>query len=212
MLSLQSMVIAVWREIENRKLDFLWALLSLGMVVFTWLYAVRAPYAPIWLYVLLDLQCAVIFAVRRPAQHSTARPLEVSVTLLSLNYLFAFDPVPMTSPSLAAVGGYISAAGAIMALVSIQCLGRSFAILPSLRQIRTSGMYRVVRHPIYLSYGVMALGIVLRHPTLYNAVVALAGVSLMICRIKFEERLLEQDHQYRDYMAVIRYRLIPGVY
>jgi hypothetical protein len=62
MLSLQCMVNTVWREFVNRKLDFLWAGLSLGMAVFTWPFAIRAPYAPIWLYVLLDLQCAVIFA------------------------------------------------------------------------------------------------------------------------------------------------------
>jgi hypothetical protein len=43
------MGIAVWREFESRKLDFLWAAISLGLAVSTWLYALRDPYAPIWL-------------------------------------------------------------------------------------------------------------------------------------------------------------------
>jgi protein-S-isoprenylcysteine O-methyltransferase Ste14 len=73
-------------------------------------------------------------------------------------------------------------------------------------------MYRLVRHPIYLSYLVTSLGILLRHATLYNAGVALVGVVLILWRIKFEERLLAQDVTYREYMDAVRYRLIPGVY
>ena len=42
--------------------------------------------------------------------------------------------------------------------------------------------------------------------------VVLAGVVLMMCRIRFEERLLVQDETYRNYMAAVRYRLIPGLY
>jgi protein-S-isoprenylcysteine O-methyltransferase Ste14 len=91
-------------------------------------------------------------------------------------------------------------------------LGRSFAVLPSLRDIRTSGMYRFVRHPIYLFYMVAGLGTLMRHPSLYNSSVVLAGVLLMMWRIRFEERLLSQDELYRNYMDVVRYRLIPGLY
>jgi protein-S-isoprenylcysteine O-methyltransferase Ste14 len=73
-------------------------------------------------------------------------------------------------------------------------------------------MYRFVRHPIYLSYIVAALGTLMRHPSLYNSSVVLAGVVLMIWRIRFEERLLAQNEIYRNYMAAVRYRLIPGLY
>ena len=79
-------------------------------------------------------------------------------------------------------------------------------------QLITRGPYAVVRHPIYVSYMLMALGTVVRHMTAYNAGVALVGLGLMGCRIAFEERLLKQDPHYRDYMNVVRYRLIPGVY
>jgi len=199
-------------EIEPRKIDLLWVALSISLAVFTWGYAVREDYAPIWLYILLDIQCAIAFAIRYPARRSTKRPLEIFVTLLSLNYFFAFQPEPIGSPELAAAGGIISAIGASLAIFSIYCLGRSFAILPSLRHIQTSGMYRLVRHPIYLSYMVMALGTVVRHLTGYNLLVAVIGIALMIWRINFEERLLGQNQTYRDYLKAVRYRLIPGVY
>jgi protein-S-isoprenylcysteine O-methyltransferase Ste14 len=211
-LPLEYKLIPAGLEIVPRKVDLLWVVLSIGMAIVTWLYAVREDYAPIWLYVLLDIQCAIVFAIRYPAQRSTKRPLEILVTLLSLNYLFAFQPEPISSPTLAAAGGIISTIGGLLAMLSIYCLGRSFAILPSLRPIQTSGMYRVVRHPIYLSYMVMALGTVVRHLTLYNAAVAVIGIALMNWRIIFEERLLKENQTYRDYLKAVPYRLIPGVY
>jgi protein-S-isoprenylcysteine O-methyltransferase Ste14 len=69
-----------------------------------------------------------------------------------------------------------------------------------------------VRHPIYLSYLITAVGIIIRHPSIYNGAVALLGALLMVWRIKFEERLLVQEPSYREYIAEVRYRLIPGWY
>ena len=208
----QSLTMSRSLEIKHRKLDLLWVALSLVLAVFTWRYAIPDAYTPIWLFVALHIQCAYIFAIRQPARYSTKRPLEILVTLLSLIYFLAFDVKPTSSAVLGFVGGVVTAIGSITTIISIQCLGRSFAVLPSIRDIRTSGVYRFVRHPIYLSYIVAALGTLMRHPSLYNSSVLLAGVVLMMCRIRFEERLLAQDEIYRNYMAAVRYRLIPGLY
>ena len=208
----QSLTTSSSLEIKHRKLDLLWVALSLVLAVFTWRYAIPDAYTPIWLFVALHIQCAFIFAIRQPARYSTKRPLEILVTLLSLIYFLAFDVKPTSSAVLGFVGGVVTAIGSITTIISIQCLGRSFAVLPSLRDIRTSGVYRFVRHPIYLSYIVAALGTLMRHPSLYNTSVVLAGVVLMMWRIRFEERLLAQDEIYRNYMDAVRYRLIPGLY
>ena len=211
-MPLRSLTVSRSLEIKNRKLDLLWVALSMVLAVFTWRYAIPDAYAPIWLFVALHIQCAFIFAIRQPARYSTKRPLEILITLLSLIYLFAFEIKPTSSPVLALLGGVVTAIGSLITIISIQCLGRSFAVLPSLRDIRTSGVYRVVRHPIYLSYMVAALGTLMRHPSLYNTSVALAGFVLMMWRIRFEERLLAQEEIYRNYMDAVRYRLIPGLY
>lgn len=208
----QSLTMSRSLEIKHRKLDLLWVALSIVLAVFTWRYAIPDAYTPIWLFVALHIQCAFIFAIRQPARYSTKRPLEILVTLLSLIYFLAIDVKPMSSAVLGLLGGVVTAIGSLMTIISIQYLGRSFAVLPALRDIRTSGMYRFVRHPIYLSYIVAALGTLMRHPSLYNSSVVLAGVVLMIWRIRFEERLLAQNEIYRNYMAAVRYRLIPGLY
>jgi len=203
---------SVWSNVVNRKIDFLWVAVSIGLALFTWQHAAHEAYSPIWLYIALNIQCAVLFALRHPARLTTRDPLEVAVTLVSLNYIFAFQPVPIASSAWAPVGGVICSAGAFLTLVSVHFLGRSFAVLPSVRPIQTSGAYGFVRHPIYLSYLITAVGIVVRHPSLYNGAVALVGAMLMVWRIKFEERLLAQEPSYRQYSAAVRYRLIPGLY
>lgn len=199
-------------EIKNRKLDLVWVALSIVLALFTWRYAIPDAYTPIWMFVVLHIQCGFIFAIRQPARLSSIRPLEVLVTLVSLIYFLAFEVKPSSSAALALSGGIVTAIGSLITFISIQCLGRSFAVLPSLRDIRTSGVYRFVRHPIYLSYIVAGLGTLMRHPSLYNASVVLAGVFLIIWRIRFEERLLAQDERYRIYMETVRYRLIPYLY
>ena len=208
----RSLTISRSLEIKNRKLDLLWVALSMILAVFTWRYVIPDAYTPIWMFVALHIQCALIFAIRQPARSSTKRPVEILVTLVSLTYFLAFEVKPTSSAKLALLGGVVTAIGSLITFIAIQCLGRSFAVLPSLRDIRTSGMYRFVRHPIYLSYIVAGLGTVMRHPSLYNASVLLVGVLLMMWRIRFEERLLTQDELYRNYMDEVRYRLIPGLY
>ena len=203
---------SVWLKIYERKLDLLWVALSIGLAIVTWRHALREPYAPIGLYIALHIQAALAFALRYQARASSKRPLEVLVTFASLNHVFAFDPVPIESAQFAGIGGIISTVGASLALISIHCLGRSFAILPSLRTVRTSGMYSLVRHPIYLSYLIMEVGILTRHPTLYNTAVGFVGVGLMLWRIHFEERFLKRDEAYAGYVNAVPYRLIPRVY
>jgi protein-S-isoprenylcysteine O-methyltransferase Ste14 len=199
-------------ELKNRKLDLLWVILSLILAVFTWRYAIPDAYTPIELFVVLHIQAALIFAFRQPPRYSTRRPLEILVTILSLTYFLAFELNSSSSAPVALAGGIVTAIGSLLTIVSVQSLGRSFAVLPALREIRTSGMYRFARHPIYLSYIIAALGTLMRHPSLRNTAVVLAGIGLMLWRIRFEERLLTQDERYRNYVAKVRYRLIPGLY
>jgi len=199
-------------ELKNRKLDVLWVVLSLVLALFTWRYAIPDAYTPIELFIILHIQAALIFACRQPARYSTRRPLEILVTVLSLIYFLAFELQSRASAPVALAGGIVTSIASLLTLASVQSLGRSFAVLPALRDIRTSGMYRLVRHPIYLSYIIAALGTLMRHPSVYNTGVVVAGIGLMLWRIRFEERLLRQDERYRNYMAQVRYRLIPNLY
>ncbi|MDB5724736.1 MAG: isoprenylcysteine carboxyl methyltransferase, partial [Novosphingobium sp.] len=46
----------------------------------------------------------------------------------------------------------------------------------------------------------------------YNLAIYVIGWTAQILRLLAEERLLGQDPAYREYMAQVRWRLIPGVF
>ncbi len=91
-------------------------------------------------------------------------------------------------------------------------LRRSFGIAPANRGIKRDGLYRFVRHPIYVGYLFTHIGILLIMPSLVNLVIYAIGWWAQILRIQAEEALLTQDPDYRDYQAQTRWRLIPGLY
>jgi protein-S-isoprenylcysteine O-methyltransferase Ste14 len=91
-------------------------------------------------------------------------------------------------------------------------LGRSFGLAPANRGVVSSGVYRFVRHPIYLGYLITHVGFVLANPTPANiCVLAAADLALML-RARCEEQTLAADDVYRNYMLRVRWRVVPGVF
>ena len=106
----------------------------------------------------------------------------------------------------------ISAIGLMIVVVGKLSLGRSFGLIPANRGVVSSGLYRLVRHPIYLGYLITHVGFVVANPADWNlAVLALADVALML-RAICEEQTLAKDAAYRAYMQRVRWRIIPGVF
>jgi protein-S-isoprenylcysteine O-methyltransferase Ste14 len=110
------------------------------------------------------------------------------------------------------VGVAAQGIGNVLALAGICDLGRSFGIVAAHRGIKTSGLYRYLRHPIYAAYLLAFGGFVLAHPSVRNSVVLLVWVFIQIARIRAEERLLSADPQYAAYAQRVRDRLIPGIW
>lgn len=91
-------------------------------------------------------------------------------------------------------------------------LNTSAGIVPANRGIKTQGMYRFVRHPIYLGSMFQYVGCFLLHATTYNAVVLLLAACFQIMRLQREEKLLYADSQYQEYAKIVKWRLVPGLY
>ena len=105
----------------------------------------------------------------------------------------------------------ISAIGLMIVVLGKLSLGRSFGLTPANRGIVCSGLYRFVRHPIYLGYLITHVGFVVAYPADWNlAVLAAADVALLL-RAICEERTLALDDAYRAYMTRGRWRIVPGV-
>jgi protein-S-isoprenylcysteine O-methyltransferase Ste14 len=112
----------------------------------------------------------------------------------------------------AAVGVVLMVCGMVVQVHAKIVLGRSFGCVPAHRGLKKSGPYMFVRHPMYAGYLLTHVAFLALNPTIWNLIVYLVCYSLQIPRILTEERLLLRDPEYRLYQAVVRYRLIPGLY
>lgn len=76
-----------------------------------------------------------------------------------------------------------------------------------------TGLYRIVRHPMYSASVVMMFGMPLALGSYWALLPVLVGVALLVVRILDEERLLRDELAgYRQYMHGVRYRLAPYVW
>lgn len=91
-------------------------------------------------------------------------------------------------------------------------LGRSFGWLPANRGIVDTGVYRLVRHPIYLGYLLGHIGLLGANFNLQNLIALALLYTGQIYRIFQEEKFLMADEAYRSYAARVPYRLIYGVF
>jgi protein-S-isoprenylcysteine O-methyltransferase Ste14 len=104
------------------------------------------------------------------------------------------------------------AVGGALTAVALLALGRSFAILPAVRRIVTTGPYRIVRHPAYAGELIMVASCVLARPSWPTAATLVVGMPLVGLRIAAEERLLRSEAGYDEYAHRVRWRLLPLVW
>jgi protein-S-isoprenylcysteine O-methyltransferase Ste14 len=99
-----------------------------------------------------------------------------------------------------------------LSLVSLLVIGRLFGVRPALRGLVTSGPYRFVRHPMYLSYVLADIGYNLQEWNSVTLFLVLVGWTSLVYRIHAEERVLSQDAEWPVYVVLVRYRLFPGIW
>ena len=103
-------------------------------------------------------------------------------------------------------------AGLSIQVVSKFALGRRFGIVAANRGLCMFGPYRYVRHPIYMGYLFTHIGVCLLNPSPWNLILFVCVYALQIPRILAEERMLDEDEEYRKYKQLVRYRLVPRLF
>ncbi len=101
---------------------------------------------------------------------------------------------------------------AALSLVSLLTMGKLFGVRPALRGLVTKGPYRLVRHPMYLSYVLADIGYNLQEWNFVTLLLVLVGWASLVYRIHAEERVISQHAQWPAYAALVRYRLLPGLW
>ena len=76
-----------------------------------------------------------------------------------------------------------------------------------------TGLYGVVRHPMYLATLILFLAMPIILGSLYSLIVFMAYPFIIAARIVNEERLLEDELSgYTEYKKRVKYRLIPFIW
>jgi protein-S-isoprenylcysteine O-methyltransferase Ste14 len=109
-------------------------------------------------------------------------------------------------------GNILIGVAILLGIISTSCLGRSYDIAPALREIKTKCVYRIVRHPIYLSSMLIKLGYVLLHASIYNTALFVVICVFYDRRARYEEAIMSKDDRYEAYVERVKYRFIWGVY
>ncbi len=145
-----------------------------------------------------------LFLVRREPTR-TGNAFDALIAILGS---FSISLMPQAHQTTAASAA-VQVVGLMFWLWALTTLGRSFGIAPADRGLKTSGPYRLVRHPVYVGELIVSAGVVVANPT-WLAAGTLALWWLLQCwRMVREERVISG---YEGYRAATRWRVLPGVW
>jgi protein-S-isoprenylcysteine O-methyltransferase Ste14 len=144
----------------------------------------------------------------------------VALSLIASFLMVGLNQVPVgpilwnSSTLVTECGVALTVIGAAIAVFAILSLGRNFAVVPEARVLVTRGVYRSVRHPIYLAESMMIVGALLGDAEVTALIGTLVVIGLQIYRIRVEEVLLRRAFptSFEAFARRTTYRLIPLVW
>ena len=162
------------------------------------------------LIVITETIVAVLLLVRRDPDETRHTAQTWITTTGGTLAPFLLRPTEVSEDLL--IGQILQVVGILVQIGALASLNRSLGLLPAHRGIKSDGMYRFVRHPLYTAYTITFAGYLVSNLNIYNTVIVLAGIAFMIMRIRCEEDLLLQYPLYATYADKTRWRLIPSVW
>jgi protein-S-isoprenylcysteine O-methyltransferase Ste14 len=156
---------------------------------------------------------ATVVARMRPAHKARGAEPRISA-LIGTFLLTAVMLFPRRELSLSAdmVSTVLTLAGSTFAIVVLTQLRASFSIMAEARQLVTNGVYRLVRHPLYLAEEIAAIGVMMQFFSPWTALFLVVQIGFQLRRMRNEEVILAEIFPeylaYRERTA----RLVPGIY
>jgi protein-S-isoprenylcysteine O-methyltransferase Ste14 len=138
--------------------------------------------------------------------------LGATIVVSALDFRFGWSSVP---PTISVIGDMLVALGlGIAMLVVIQNSYASANItVEAGQELVSTGLYGLVRHPMYLGNVVLMVGIPLALGSYWGLLFLIPGLAVLAVRIVDEEKVLTQDLAgYPDYAQKVHYRLLPYVW
>jgi protein-S-isoprenylcysteine O-methyltransferase Ste14 len=152
------------------------------------------------------------------AEQNTAQKIIMSFGILgciallvfcALDHRFAWSPVP---PYVSLAGDLLVALGLLIDLFVFKENSYGASTIQTIEDQRviSTGLYALVRHPMYAGVLVMMIGVPLALGSSWGLAVLALITPVLIWRILDEEKLLRKDLPgYTEYAQEVRYRLVP---
>lgn len=136
----------------------------------------------------------------------------IGFVLAGLDYRFGWLPVPKLISIAAAILFLFAYVVYAEVLRENTYLSRTIEVQENQKVIDT-GLYGIVRHPMYFATLILFLSIPLVLGSLVSFFVFLAYPVIIVLRIKNEEQVLLRELEgYDEYMKKVKYRLIPYIW
>jgi protein-S-isoprenylcysteine O-methyltransferase Ste14 len=119
--------------------------------------------------------------------------------------IFLTDSRANPSSTLQVIGNVIKFVGVVLLLISFYDLRKSLTALPLPKKngvIQVRGLYKFVRHPMYVGVLVLSLGITVSSGSILKYGILAALYGLFSVKARYEERLLLAKYPgYKAYIA-----------
>lgn len=155
-------------------------------------------------------------AETRPTQRiimsATVLLVIAALVVSALDHRFGWSSVPLW---LIVAGDVLVVGGLVLSqLVVVQNSYAAATITVEADQpLVSTGLYGVVRHPMYLGALIMMVGMPPALDSLWGLAVVAVALPVLAARILDEERMLRQELPgYPEYASRVRKRLVPGVW
>jgi protein-S-isoprenylcysteine O-methyltransferase Ste14 len=135
--------------------------------------------------------------------------LATMLVVSALDHRFGWSAVP-TAISL--VGDVLVAVGLGLPVLVVSQNSYAAATVQAGagQKLVSTGLYGLVRHPMYTGNVIMMVGIPLALGSYWGLVFVVPGLIVLAWRIRDEEQLLQEKLDgYREYTQQVRYRLVP---
>lgn len=137
----------------------------------------------------------------------------VGVCVVSaLDHRFGWSHVPV---AVVVVGNILVAVGLGMTTVVINQneFAAATITVESQQPVISTGLYGVVRHPMYAFASLMIVGTPLALDSYWGLLTVIPAVAVFVFRILDEEKALRADLAgYDEYTRKVHYRLVPGIW
>jgi len=189
--------------------------------VFLAVFTIASLYSAVYLF---RKNPAVVERRMRAGPKAETRPVQKVVTsaisivfigvlvFSALDHRFGWSPVP---PAVSLIGDALVAIGLGIAIFTVNQNSYAAAniAVEETQTVTSTGLYGIVRHPMYMGGLIMFAGIPLALDSCWGLAVVVPVVIAVVVRIADEEKLLNQELAgYREYASKVHHRLVPYVW